>query len=187
MKMKHHIYSTDASVNEYFHTLCGPPLGFDKHVRTTSYVNVHYIPSTFSMTCRTCPWWSREQWGHHDWTITTCKTIVLIMSCMHLIMKLTHLFVLIHNLPKSKTLRIHDTLVPKTTANMTFKLFLCCHLITTQDRTHKVYISLKLRAFYNYFKKEKHRNVIVFFPLAGKACRMLSASRKCILYGVYLV
>ncbi len=32
------------------------------------------------------------------------------------------------------------------TANMTFMPFLCCHLITTQDRPHKVYISLKLRA-----------------------------------------
>ncbi len=55
-------------------------------------------------------------------------------------------------------LRIHDTLVSKTTANLTFVPFLCCHLINTQDRPHKVYIFLKLRAFYTYFKKEKHRN-----------------------------
>ena len=41
---------------------------------------------------------------------------------------------------------------------MTFMPFLYCDLITTQDRPNKVYISLKLRAFYTYFKKEKHRN-----------------------------
>ena len=41
------------------------------------------------------------------------------------------------------TLRIHDTLVPKTTANMTYMPFLCCHLITTQGRPYKVYISLR--------------------------------------------
>ncbi len=58
----------------------------------------------------------------------------------------------------SLSLRIHDTLVPKTTANLTFVPFLCCHLINTQDRPHKVYISFKLRAFYTYFKKEKHSN-----------------------------
>ena len=53
---------------------------------------------------------------------------------------------------------IHDTLVPKTTANMTFVPFLCCHLLTTQGRPHKAYISLKLRAFYTYLKREKHEN-----------------------------
>ncbi len=35
--------------------------------------------------------------------------------------------------PKKFELRIHDTLVLKTTANLTFVLFLCCHLINTQD------------------------------------------------------
>ncbi len=58
------------------------------------------------------------------------------------------------------SLRIHDTLVPKTNANMTFMQFLCCHWITTQDGPHIVYISWKLRAFYIHFKKEKHRNKI---------------------------
>ncbi len=43
-------------------------------------------------------------------------------------------------------------------ANTAFMQLLCCHLMTTQDRPHKVYISLKLRAFYTYYKKEKHRN-----------------------------
>ena len=44
------------------------------------------------------------------------------------------------------------------TANVTFMPFLCCHLITSRDRPYKVYISLKLRAFYIHFKKENHCN-----------------------------
>ncbi len=35
-------------------------------------------------------------------------------------------------------LRIHDTLVPKTTANLTFMPYLCCHLINNQSRMTKV-------------------------------------------------
>ncbi len=56
------------------------------------------------------------------------------------------------------SLRIHDTLVPKMTANVTFMPFLCFNLITSVDGSYKVYISLKLRAFCIHFKKENHKN-----------------------------
>ncbi len=38
----------------------------------------------------------------------------------------------------NKILRIHDTLVPKMTANVTFMPFLCFDLITSQGRVPKV-------------------------------------------------
>ncbi len=62
---------------------------------------------------------------------------------------------------RGKMLRIHDPFVPKTTASMTFMQFLGCRMITYQDRPHKVYISLKLRAFYFCFKKENNKNGIL--------------------------
>ncbi len=43
-------------------------------------------------------------------------------------------------------LRTHDTFGPKMTANETFMQFLCYHLLTNQDRPHKVYIFWKLGA-----------------------------------------
>ncbi len=43
------------------------------------------------------------------------------------------------------------------TGNVTFMRFLCCDLITSQVRSYKVYISLKLRAFYTHFKKENSK------------------------------
>ncbi len=65
---------------------------------------------------------------------------------------------------------IHDTFVRKTTANMTFMPFLCCDLITIQDRPYKIYISLKLRAFYTLLIEQAIEN-----------------GTWTILYGVYLI
>ena len=46
-----------------------------------------------------------------------------------------------------KYLRIHDTFTLKKPLNETFGHFHCSTLIPRQDEPHKVYISLKLRAF----------------------------------------
>ncbi len=55
----------------------------------------------------------------------------------------------------SKWLRIHYTFTLKITMNETFDYFQCSTLIPRQDRPHKVYISLKLRAFWMYSQQEK--------------------------------
>ncbi len=52
-------------------------------------------------------------------------------------------------------LGIHDTFTLKITINETFDHFQCSTLIPRQDRPHKVYISLKLRAFGMYSQQEK--------------------------------
>ncbi len=53
------------------------------------------------------------------------------------------------------TLRMHDTFTLKMTMNKTFDHFQCSTLIPKQDRPHKVYISLKLRAFWMHSQQEK--------------------------------
>ena len=47
---------------------------------------------------------------------------------------------------------IHNHFVKKTTLTETFSQFLCCHLITIQDRPNKVYAMLKLRTFCVHFE-----------------------------------
>ena len=61
----------------------------------------------------------------------------------------------------------NDTFVSNTTANGTFIQFLCYHLLTNQDRAHKVYISWKLGEFISPVRQieKPYKNVSFIGPI----------------------